>query len=378
MKIVIAPDSFKESMDSLTASAAIKEGITEIVNDIDLEIFPMADGGEGTLQVIKYYNQNCSYIKARVNNPLGKLIDAHFLYIPEEREVIIEMAEAAGINRVDENERNPLLTSTYGVGELVTKAMEFAPKKMIITLGGSVTNDGGIGFLSALGMRFLDENNYEVSNNGLGLDKVKYIKNHSVLEKFKDVEIIVLSDVMNPLLGDYGATRTFSRQKGATQEVENILENAMNHYANVIEDTFGVSKRLAYGSGAAGGLGFALHFFPNIKVVSGSDFVISLSKIENAIRQADMIIIGEGSLDEQSAYGKITLKLSNLAKKYEKKVIAFVGVHNDNDTIRRKNYIDHIYNINDFSEKHSDILKIAKVNIKNTAIRFAKTLKDNQ
>lgn len=371
MKFVIAPDSFKESMDAFTAAISIRDGLKEVFQDATFCLYPMADGGEGTLKAINHYAKDAQTIQEYVQGPLESPVLAKMIYIPSKSEIFIEMAEAAGMMLVHSNERNPWKTSTHGVGELVIKALTYNPKRIVIALGGSITNDGGMGFLNALGVKFLNEERQTIPNGGGYLAQIRYIDAIDSLERLRDIEFLVLSDVNNPLLGLTGATQTFSRQKGAHHDMLNQLEIGMTHYANVMENTFGIVKRHERGSGAAGGLGFALQFLPNMSMISGIEYLIQLSEIEKDIENADLVFVGEGSLDEQSLQGKVPIGISTLAMKHHKRVIALVGTIKCQPELLKPYGIHEIYSINEEIGLLQTMLKQAPQNIKTTAHKIA-------
>lgn len=371
MKFVIAPDSFKESMDAFTAATSIRDGLSEVFKDASFCLYPMADGGEGTLKAINYYAKDAITIQELVRGPLESQVSAKMIFIPSKSEIYIEMAEAAGMMLVHSNERNPWKTSTYGVGELVIKALDYHPKRIVIALGGSITNDGGMGFLNALGVAFLNEKQQVIPNGGGYLAHIQFIEHIDSLKRLRDIEFLVLSDVNNPLLGESGATQTFSRQKGAHHEMLNQLEMGMSHYADRMENVFGVVKRHERGSGAAGGLGFALQFLPNSNMISGIEYLIQLSEIERDIENADIVFVGEGSLDEQSLHGKVPIGISKLAMKHHKRVIALVGTVKCNPESLKPYGIHEIYSINEEIGLLQTMLKAAPQNMKATAHKIA-------
>ncbi|MBN2504655.1 MAG: glycerate kinase [Bacilli bacterium] len=376
MKFVIAPDSFKESMDALTAAQSIQSGLKDVFPEAHFCLFPMADGGEGTLQAVKYYAKDAQSLEATVRGPLGSHVSASLIWIPSKAEVFIEMAEAAGIMLLEKEQRNPLYTSTYGVGELFEFALSKHPKRIVIALGGSVTNDGGMGFLQALGVVFNDQLGQELPAGGRYLGEVDAINNSKRLGKFKNVQIIVLTDVKNRLLGTNGATLTYGPQKGADTIMLDVLEEGMKKYATVMENHFGKIVRNAIGSGAAGGLGFALQFLPNVDLVSGFDYVAELSNIEEMIADCDVVFIGEGSLDRQSLQGKVPIGIANLAKKYHKPVVALVGTLKCNLDELSPYGIDMVYPINEANENLPNLLKAGPKNLAATAKKVGLSLKE--
>jgi glycerate kinase len=336
----------------------------------------MADGGEGTLKVIKYYDHNAMVIEHQVKGPLDTDVKASMIYIPSTEEIFIEMAETSGMMLLNKQDRNPYYTSTYGVGQLVLHALNHHPKRIVIALGGSVTNDGGAGFLSALGVSFLDCMNKPVKLGGKYLRSISSIQNRESLDRFKDIEFLVLSDVRNILLGDRGATHTFGEQKGANFDMRQDLELGMTHFADLMEKTFDKNIRMIPGTGAAGGLGFALNFLPHITIRSGIDYLLQFSGIEKDIMDCDYVFIGEGSLDNQSLEGKVPVGISRLSKKYDKKVIALVGTLKCSEASLRPFGIDEVYTINEEIDYLPNLLKEARKNTKATAEKVARKIKE--
>lgn len=374
MKFVIAPDSFKESMNAAVAAEAIEKGLKAVFPQADCRLYPMADGGEGTLHAIRHYSRDMRTLHAQVSGPLDSQVQAEMLYDPEKQEFFVEMAEAGGLMLLEKSQRNPLNTSTYGVGQMVKIALDHHPRRIVIGLGGSVTNDGGAGFLQALGVRIEDKDGLPIGKGGKQLIRTARIDPAEVLEPFRSIEVVVLSDVNNPLLGSNGATTIFSLQKGASPEMQTELEMGMAHFAEVAENVFHRSCRNLPGSGAAGGLGFALQFLPNVRIMSGIDYIAKMSGIESDLETCDAVFIGEGSLDLQSLQGKGPIGIARLAKKYHKPVIALVGRLSCTPEELKDHWIDRVYPISDRTQDLRKLLKDGPKNIeiaaKNVALSF--------
>lgn len=345
MKITVAMDSFKGSMTSLEAGNAVKNGILSIYPDANVEVYSVADGGEGTVEALASAHKNeVKNIKVYVTGPLGAKIEAEYAIIDDL--AIIEMAAAAGLNLVAEDKRNPLYTTTYGVGEMIRDAILRGCRRFIIGIGGSATNDCGIGMLQALGYRFVDEKGRDVGYGAQGLGKISDIYFEDVIHELSSCEFMVACDVTNPLVGELGCSRVFAPQKGADNESVQLMEGYMNRFADLVEhiavcdmgdihniwlrkcdESNGVKVDRSYpGSGAAGGLGYAFLMFLNSTLKSGIDIVLDEIKIENNIIDSDYVITGEGKLDLQSIKGKTPIGVAKLAKKYDKKVLVFAGI----------------------------------------------------
>jgi glycerate kinase len=323
-KIVLAPDSFKESMTAKTVCESLEKGITKILPHVSCIHVPMADGGEGTMQSLVDATGGKIY-EAKVKGPLGNPVTAQYGISGSGDMGVIEMASASGLHLVPMENRNPCLTTTYGTGELIKACLNHGVKKLLIGIGGSATNDGGAGMLQALGGKLLDANGKDLSFGGLALKDLHKIDLSDVDIRLRDVDIDVACDVDNPLIGEKGASKVFGPQKGANEEQVELLEAALSHYGDIIEDQLEIDVKNFSGAGAAGGLGAGLMVFLNGKLKKGIDLVIDYVKLEENIAEADLVITGEGSLDSQTFHGKTPLGVSKLAKKYNVPVIGIAG-----------------------------------------------------
>ena len=342
--IVLAPDSFKESMTAKEVCEAMERGIRKANSQIRCIHVPMADGGEGTMQSLVDATGGNIYTK-EVVGPLGNNVVAKYGILGDGDIGVIEMASASGIHLVDSEKRNPLITTTFGTGQLIKACLDKGVKKLLIGIGGSATNDGGAGFIQALGGRLLDENGKDLSYGGGELAKLHTIDLSNLDERLKDVSVEVACDVNNPLCGKEGASYVFGPQKGATREMIEILDQNLSHYAEVIKEQLGKDVISKAGAGAAGGLGAGLMAFLDVKLKSGIEMVIEYANLEEKVRDADMVWTGEGSIDFQTQYGKTPLGVAMIAKKYNKPVIALAGrVGNDIDVLYDKG-IDAIFGI---------------------------------
>lgn len=322
MKILVCPDSFKDSLDATEVAKAIATGIQSINKEYVIEKIPLADGGEGSLDVL-ITNEKGRYEKVVVKDPLFRPIEASYGII--EDTAVIEMARAAGLDLLRSDERNPMLTSTYGVGELIKHALDQGIRKFIIAIGGSATNDCGIGVAKALGIKFLDKSGESIDPTGKGLSSLDRIDDTNIDQRILSSEIKVMCDVNNPLYGKNGAAYVYAKQKGATDEMIKGLDDNLRHFSQIVEKKYKKDISKVPGSGAAGGLGAGLMIFLKGVLVSGFDTISDILNLERYIRTSDLIITGEGKIDSQSLNGKVVVEVSKLAKKHEKPVIAFVG-----------------------------------------------------
>ncbi|PWA11817.1 glycerate kinase [Pueribacillus theae] len=323
MKIVVAPDSFKESLSAVDAGRTIERAINKELPSAQVDVFPMADGGEGILDALVYATKG-NVIEMNVTGPLGKKIRSEYGLLGDGKTVVIEIAKMAGLMQVPLTKRNPMKTTTYGIGEAISDALESGYHKFIIGLGGSATNDGGLGMLQALGARFLDENDEQVPPFGGSLGKIKKVDFHSLDHRLKDCQITVACDVTNPLCGKEGATYVFGEQKGVAKEQMEDIDSAMSRYAQLIERELDQSYQYRKGAGAAGGLGFALMLL-GAKIQSGAELVANTIGIRSSLADADLVITGEGKSDEQTLYGKVPSYISKLAHQHNVKSILLSG-----------------------------------------------------
>ena len=324
MKIVLAPDSFKESMTAKEACMAMERGIKKVINSVEIIHVPMGDGGEGTLDALVDATNGEVFYKD-VIAPLGNKVKARFGILGDKKTAIIEMAEASGLYLVDKEKRNPLITTSFGTGELIKEALNKDVNKILIGLGGSATNDGGVGMLQALGVSFKDKNNNEIPYGGGALNKIHYIDVSNLDKRMLNVKIEIACDVKNALTGPEGASEVFGRQKGASDADVKVLDENLKHFADISKKIIGKDIDNIQGAGAAGGLGAALIGFCNAEVKRGIDTVIEYSKLEEKLKDADLVLTGEGSIDFQTKFGKTPIGVATLAKKYDVPVIAFGG-----------------------------------------------------
>ena len=324
MKVVIAIDSLKGSLSSIEAGESIKEGILKVYADANVVVKPLADGGEGTVESL-INGMNGIRETVIVTGPLGEKVHCIYGILSSNSTAIIEMAGAAGITLVSDELKNPLNTTTYGVGETITDAIKKGCRNFIIGIGGSATSDGGVGMLKALGFEFYDKNMKAVGFGGKVLSEIQYIKTEHKLLELNECNFKIACDVNNPLYGKNGAAYVYGPQKGATTEIVEQLDLGLINYAKVVKKDLGVDIAQIPGTGAAGGLGYAFLAFLNAKLESGIKIILDEIKLEEELIDADYVITGEGKLDFQTAMGKAPIGVAKLAKKYDKKVIAFAG-----------------------------------------------------
>ena len=323
MKCVVAIDSFKGSLTSLQAGSAAAEGISRVYPEAQVEVFPIADGGEGTvIALTTALNGTLQSVDAL--DPLGRPIQCEYGILPGQT-AVIEMSCAAGITLLTAEERNPMNTTTYGVGQVIADAISKGCRDFIVGIGGSATNDGGIGMLQALGFGILDENGAQVALGGAGLEKIASITAENALPALKECTFRIACDVTNPLCGKSGCSAIYGPQKGATPAQIEKMDGWLNRYADTVKTVFPNSDKNMPGAGAAGGIGFAFFSFLNGKPYSGIDLILGEMPIEEKIRNADLVITGEGRLDAQTVMGKAPIGIARIAKKYGKPVIAFSG-----------------------------------------------------
>lgn len=344
MKVVIAIDSLKGSLSSMEAGMAIKDGILAAKPDAEVIVKPLADGGEGTTDAL-IEGMNGERIDLTVTGPMHTPVDAYYGYLKDTNTAVMEMASAAGITLVPDSEKNPLLATSYGVGEIINDAIQRGCRNFIIGIGGSVTNDGGIGMLKALGVRFLDENGEDAGEGGQALAKVARIDVSGMNPLLKECHIQVACDVNNPLCGENGSTYVYGPQKGVTEDMKKTLDEAMAHFARVTSETLENDYMNTPGAGAAGGLGYAFLAYTGAALTPGIELILDAVGLEEELSGADVVVTGEGRLYFQTAMGKAPVGVARLAKKYNAKVIAFAGSVTKEATACNKEGIDAFFPI---------------------------------
>ncbi|KRK93217.1 glycerate kinase [Companilactobacillus futsaii] len=313
MKIVLAPDSYKNSLTAKQVAQSMKKGFAKVYPDAEFVNVPMADGGEGTVQSL-VDARNGQMITETVVNPLGNKTQAQYGLIDDGQVAVIEMAQASGIQFINQFTQNPYVTTTFGTGELIKSAIQKGAKTIIIGIGGSATNDGGAGMAQALGAKLLDDKDEELQYGGAVLKKLDHIDISEMLPELKNVKVIIASDVTNPLTGKDGASHVFGPQKGASPEMADFLDEALSHYADVLKRDLGKDLEQTPGAGAAGGLGAGLLAFTNSQMRSGVDIVVDYTGLKEFVRDADVVITGEGQIDFQTKFGKTPIGVAKATK----------------------------------------------------------------
>lgn len=324
MKILIAPDSFKGSMTSMQASIAIKRAILEVDPLTETVLLPMADGGEGTVDAVLWGNGG-EKISCRVQDPLGRKIDAVYGWIEKDKTAVIETAAASGLPLLKREELNPEKASSYGTGQLIKDALGRGAKTIILGLGGSATIDAGTGLFQALGVKFFDKKNYELGVIGGRLDLISSMETVGLDPALATIKIIVASDVTNPLLGKAGAIAVFGPQKGVEVHQLSRFEEGMRQFSKITARITGRDKSEEPGSGAAGGIGFLLKTFLNVEFQNGLELIVGMVRLKEQLAAVDLVLTGEGRIDGQSLFGKVPVGIGRLALKYNVPVVAFAG-----------------------------------------------------
>jgi len=380
MKIVIAPDSFKGSLTAVEVSDAIEQGIREIFPESEIVKIPMADGGDGTVHCLVNATGG-KILREKVTGPLGDEVLASYGILGDKKTAVIEMAEASGLTLVSENRRNPLVTTTYGTGQLIKFALDQGCRKMIIGIGGSATNDGGAGMVQALGAKLLDKDGEEIGFGGGELKKVFRIDTKYLDNRLSETKVLVASDVSNPLCGPQGASRIYGPQKGATPEVIEELDESLAYFAGIIKRDLNKDVKDIPGAGAAGGLGASLIAFLNAELRPGIEIIIEIVKLEQAIKGADLVITGEGKIDSQTIYGKAPIGVAKIAKKYHIPVIAVAAIIGNDADIVYQYGINTLLKISEppmnLNESKAKKYRLIKKTIKNSKIEILKKITMN-
>ena len=344
MKVVVAIDSLKGSLSSLEAGNTIKEGILGVMPDADVLVRPLADGGEGTVEALAL-GMNGKLEQVTVTGPLGAPVVCTYGILEATGTAIIEMSGAAGITLVPEQDRNPLNTTTYGVGEVIKDAIAKGCRHFIVGIGGSATNDGGIGMLQALGYGMLDKDGKQVPFGAKGLKELETITDDQVIPELKECTFRVACDVTNPLCGEKGCSAIFGPQKGATPSMILQMDQWLGAYAALTADKYEKADAKYPGTGAAGGMGFAFLAYTNAVLESGIKIVLEETKLEEYVKDADIVVTGEGRLDRQTVFGKAPIGVAGIAKKYNKMVLAFSGCVTDDAVACNDHGIDAFFPI---------------------------------
>ncbi|MCF7521090.1 glycerate kinase [Neisseria sp. ZJ106] len=373
MNILIAPDSFKESLSAGAVADALEAGFKKILPDARYVKIPMADGGEGTVQSLIDATQGRLKTVA-VTAPLGNTVEAGFGISGDGKTAVIEMAAASGLHLVAPEQRNPLLTTSYGTGELILAALDEGVEKIILGIGGSATNDGGAGMLQALGVSFTNKFGKEIPFGGGNLHQITQADFSRLDSRLQHTQIEVACDVDNPLCGEKGAAAVFGPQKGATPQIVAELDSALEHFADIIADCCETDIRNHAGAGAAGGMGGGLLTLPNVRLQSGIQIVMETVNLAAHIRKADLVITGEGRMDAQSIHGKTPVGVAQTAKQYGKPVIAVVGCLHEDYEVVYEHGIDAVFPIIRQTAPLEQVLANARENLISTAQNIARVM----
>ncbi|CAM7326277.1 MULTISPECIES: glycerate kinase [Citrobacter freundii complex] len=377
MKIVIAPDSYKESLSALEVATAIELGFREIWPEADYVKIPVADGGEGTVEAMVAATQG-HLVHVDVTGPLGNTIQAFYGLSGDERTAFIEMAAASGLEQVPANLRDPLKTTSWGTGELIRHALDAGVEHIIIGIGGSATNDGGAGMVQVLGARLLDAQDEDIAHGAMGLESLTRIDISQLDPRLAGCRIEVACDVTNPLTGKEGASVVFGPQKGATAEMIPRLDRALTHYAQLIARDLDVNVLELAGGGAAGGMGAALYAFCGAQLRRGIEIVTDALRLDACVADADLVVTGEGRIDSQTIHGKVPVGVAKIAKRYNKPVIGIAGSLTADVGVVHQHGLDAVFSVIYTICSLDEALKNANENVRMTARNVAATLKAGQ
>ena len=368
MRVLIAMDSFKGSLTSLQAGNAVKDAVLMLDSNAEVCVRPLADGGEGTVQALAA-GLGGQMIRAEVTGPLGDPVKAEYCILQDQKTAVLEMSAAAGITLIPPEKRNPMETTTFGVGQMIADAIARGCRHFIVGIGGSATNDGGVGMLSALGYRFLDIAGLPIPPGAKGLAHLQTIDANHVLPELKDCTFRIACDVTNPLCGSIGCSAVYGPQKGATGEMLTQMDLWLANYARLAATVSDKANMDYPGVGAAGGLGFAFLSFCNSVLESGIDIILDETNLEAYIKNADIVVTGEGKLDSQTVMGKAPIGVAKLAKRHGKKVIAFSGCVADDALVCNEHGIDAYFSIVPRACSPEEAMDIGNAyrNLKNTA-----------
>ncbi|HAS6084033.1 TPA: glycerate kinase [Vibrio vulnificus] len=370
MKIIIAPDSYKESLTAMDVAIAIEKGFKQVLPDAHYVKLPMADGGEGTVQSMVDATGG-TIIEHTVTGPLGQRVDGFFGLLGEGKTAVIEMAAASGLHLVSPELRNPLITTTLGTGELIKAALDHGVEHIIVGIGGSATNDGGIGMAQALGIKLLDAHGNALGHGGGELAKLATIDCSQLDPRLAQVRLEVACDVDNPLCGTKGASAVFGPQKGATPEMVAILDENLAHYASIIKQQLGADVRDMAGAGAAGGMGAALLGLLNAELRPGIEIVMDAVRLDEIVADADLVITGEGRIDSQTIHGKTPIGVARTAKKHDLPVIGIAGCLSADCGVVHEHGLDAVFAVVNRSVDLPTALAEAAENVELTARNVA-------
>ncbi|MCP1439844.1 glycerate kinase [Erwinia persicina] len=373
MKIVIAPDSYKESLSAQQVATQIEQGFREIFPEAQYVKLPVADGGEGTVEAMVAATGGKT-VRLRVTGPLGEEVDAFYGLSGDDSCAYIEMAAASGLELVPAARRDPLITTSFGTGELIRSALDKGVQRFIIGIGGSATNDGGAGMVQALGAKLLDSQGRQIGLGGGRLNDLATIDISELDARIKNCRFEVACDVTNPLLGKEGASAVFGPQKGATPELVEQLDNALAHYARIIRRDLDIDVLSIPGGGAAGGMGVALHAFCGAELRRGIEIVTEALGLDELVRDATLVITGEGRIDSQTIHGKVPIGVAKVAKRYNKPVIGIAGSLTKDVAVVHQHGLDAVFSVIYSICTLDDALENAADNVRMTARNIAAAL----
>jgi len=373
MKIVLAPDKYKGSLTGVEFCNIVEEGILSVFPNCNIIQLPLADGGDGTIEVLDYHLKG-KRMKVKVNDPLFRPITAHYFLMDSISTAYIEMAEASGMKLLTKNEQNCMHTSTYGTGEMILDAIDKGAKTIVLGIGGSATNDCGMGMSKALGYNFLNKNNESITPIGKNLIEVKSIDTSQVISSLDQVEFKVANDVTNPLYGTNGAAYVYALQKGASVQEIDILDMGLRQMSSLLQHQFGKDPQEVKGGGAGGGLGAGAYYFLNANMYSGIDLIKDIINFDDQIKDADWIITGEGQLDKTSFSGKTIGGVLNSANKFNIPVAAFCGniVIGEDELSKKK--ILYAASILERAKNLEDAIENSAYFLKQIAVNFGKSV----
>ncbi|GEO62948.1 glycerate kinase [Companilactobacillus nantensis] len=379
MKIVLAPDSYKNSLTAKEVAQSLRKGFERVYPDAEYVNVPMADGGEGTVQSL-VDAKNGQIITEEVINPLGNKTAAHYGLINDGQVAVIEMAEASGIQFINKFTQNPYITTTFGTGELIKSAIKHGAKTIIIGIGGSATNDGGAGMAQALGAHLLNDKGEELQYGGAMLQKLDHIDTSEMMPELDDVNVVIASDVTNPLTGPDGASHVFGPQKGASPEMVEFLDGALSHYADILKRDLKKDLEQVAGAGAAGGLGAGLLAFTNSQMRSGVDIVVDYTDLKAKVKDADVVVTGEGQIDFQTKFGKTPMGVAQATKAVnpDATVIAVAGSIGEKISELYPLGIDAIFTCVPGVEELSTAIQNTDQNLQQVAENIGRLIKNTQ
>ncbi|NPD46263.1 glycerate kinase [Lentimicrobium sp. S6] len=371
-KIIIAPDKFKGALSGLQFCDIVEEALKKHLDSVEIKKLPLADGGDGTVEVLEYY-MGGERVEVEVHDPLARMIKASYLYSPKKRMAFIEMADASGIRLLKNEELNPLKTSTFGTGELIKHAIEKGAQHIILGIGGSATNDAGMGMARALGYRFYDLNHEELLGKGEDLNRLMHIDTTSVSPTLKDIKFHVACDVDNPLFGENGAAHIYAPQKGAHAPMVATLDGGLQNFSNIINNQFNFDLQNIAGAGAAGGLGAGTVLFLDAELKSGIALIKEIAHFDEQIKGADWMISGEGRLDEQTFSGKVIKGVMD--SKTNQKLAVFCGFSELDEQDLAKYGVDYLAEVKAYAKNIDDSIKNSSNYLARVAEEFALKLK---